>query len=157
MKLILEGQNLTCTTLKALAFAPEVDLTGQTLPINEFTADVETGEDIQTGQFARLLDGRDNLWARYWVTKAERKTLKLTSIRAQSPLVWLDRTRMPAKYLSGASLGGEIDYCFDGVADVVALHYGDLSALCLDHSWSMDFQPGGTMTHTLERVVYNLG
>ena len=119
MKLILEGQNLTCTTLKALAFAPEVDLTGQTLPINEFTADVETGEDIQTGQFARLLDGRDNLWARYWVTKAERKTLKLTSIRAQSPLVWLDRTRMPAKYLSGASLGGEIDYCFDGVADVV--------------------------------------
>ena len=44
-----------------------------------------------------------------------------------------------------------------GVADVVALHYGDLSALCLDRSWSMDFQPGGTMTHTLERVVPNYG
>lgn len=44
-----------------------------------------------------------------------------------------------------------------GVADVVALHYGDLSALCLDRSWSMDFQPGGTMKHTLERVVANVG
>lgn len=42
-----------------------------------------------------------------------------------------------------------------GVADVVALHYGDLAALCLDRSWTMDFQPGGTMTHTLERVVAN--
>lgn len=43
-----------------------------------------------------------------------------------------------------------------GVADVVALHFGDLSALCVDHSWSMEFRPGGTMTHTLERVVVNL-
>lgn len=42
-----------------------------------------------------------------------------------------------------------------GVADVVALHYGELSALCLDRRWSMDFQPGGTMTHTLERVIKN--
>lgn len=42
-----------------------------------------------------------------------------------------------------------------GVADVVALHYGDLAALCLDRSWTMDFQPGGTMMHTLERVVPN--
>ena len=44
-----------------------------------------------------------------------------------------------------------------GVADVVALHYGDLSALCLDRSWTMDFRPGGTMKHTLERVVANVG
>ena len=42
-----------------------------------------------------------------------------------------------------------------GVSDVVALHYGELSALCVDHSWSMEFRPGGTMTHTLERVVVN--
>lgn len=44
-----------------------------------------------------------------------------------------------------------------GVADVTALHFGELSPLCLDHSWSMSFRSGGTMTHTLERVVANVG
>lgn len=43
-----------------------------------------------------------------------------------------------------------------GVADVVALHYGDINALCIDKAWSMKLSVGGTMTHTLERVVYNL-
>lgn len=43
-----------------------------------------------------------------------------------------------------------------GVADVVALHYGEISAVCIDRAWSMDLTVGGTMSHTLERVVYNL-
>jgi len=43
-----------------------------------------------------------------------------------------------------------------GVADVVALHYGETNALCIDKAWSMSLSVGGTMTHTLERVVYNL-
>lgn len=44
-----------------------------------------------------------------------------------------------------------------GVADVVALHYGDLSALCIERAWTMELRVGGMMSHTLERVVYNLG
>lgn len=43
-----------------------------------------------------------------------------------------------------------------GVADVVALHYGELSALCIERGWSMQLQVGGTMSHTLERVVIAL-
>ena len=43
-----------------------------------------------------------------------------------------------------------------GVADVVALHYGEISAVCIDRAWSMNLTVGGTMNHTLERVVYNL-
>lgn len=43
-----------------------------------------------------------------------------------------------------------------GVADVVALHYGEISAVCIDRAWSMNLTVGGTMSHTLERVVYNL-
>lgn len=43
-----------------------------------------------------------------------------------------------------------------GVADVVALHYGEISAVCIDRAWSMNLSVGGTMSHTLERVVYNL-
>lgn len=43
-----------------------------------------------------------------------------------------------------------------GVADVVALHYGDINAICIDKAWTMTLTVGGTMSHTLERVVYNL-
>lgn len=43
-----------------------------------------------------------------------------------------------------------------GVADVVALHYGEISALCIERGWSMQLQVGGTMSHRLERVVIAL-
>ena len=42
------------------------------------------------------------------------------------------------------------------VNDVVALHYGDLTALCVERSFEMELRVGGSMTHTMERVVYNL-
>lgn len=44
-----------------------------------------------------------------------------------------------------------------GVADVVGLRYKELSAVCVEHAWEMELTPGGNMTHTLERVVTNLG
>lgn len=42
-----------------------------------------------------------------------------------------------------------------GVADVVAIKYGDIASLCIERAWSMELRVGGGMTHTLERVVYN--
>ena len=86
------------------------------------------------------------------------KTVQVRNIASQADLqAYADRLRNESM-LRGETIQVETALLPGfGVADVVALHYGDLSALCLDHSWSMDFQPGGTMTHTLERVVYNLG
>lgn len=43
-----------------------------------------------------------------------------------------------------------------GVGDVTAIKYGDLMAICIERSWSMDLRVGGLMTHNLERVVLNL-
>lgn len=43
-----------------------------------------------------------------------------------------------------------------GAADVTAIRYGDLSAVCVEHAWTMELAPGGTMTHELEKVVINL-
>lgn len=43
-----------------------------------------------------------------------------------------------------------------GVADVTAIRWGELSAICIERSWEMSLQVGGTMRHTLERVVYNI-
>lgn len=44
-----------------------------------------------------------------------------------------------------------------GVADVIGLHYGELSAICIERAWTMELRVGGTMTHEMERVVVNLG
>lgn len=44
-----------------------------------------------------------------------------------------------------------------GVADVTALHYGDLSAVCIEREWTMQLQVGGRMDHVLERVIPNFG
>ena len=44
-----------------------------------------------------------------------------------------------------------------GVRDVTAIEYGDTFEICLETAWTMDLQIGGRMTHTLEKVVLNLG
>lgn len=44
-----------------------------------------------------------------------------------------------------------------GVADVTAIHYGDLAAVCIERAWSMELRVGGSMQHTLERVVAQIG
>lgn len=44
-----------------------------------------------------------------------------------------------------------------GVNDVVAFHHEDETSICIERAWSMTLMTGGIMTHTLEKVVYNLG
>ena len=43
-----------------------------------------------------------------------------------------------------------------GVGDVTALHYGEFTGICIERSWTMELRVGGTMTHTMEKVVLNL-
>lgn len=44
-----------------------------------------------------------------------------------------------------------------GVNDVTSIRYGELFAVCIERAWSMTLTVGGEMTHTLEKVVINLG
>lgn len=44
-----------------------------------------------------------------------------------------------------------------GVNDVVAFHHRDETSICIERAWSMSLTSGGIMTHTLKKVVYNLG
>ena len=44
-----------------------------------------------------------------------------------------------------------------GAEDVTAIHYGDVFGICVEKAWDMQLAPGGKMTHTLEKVVINLG
>lgn len=43
-----------------------------------------------------------------------------------------------------------------GVGDVVGLNYKDVMSVCISQGFEMELRVGGTMTHTLERIVYNL-
>ena len=44
-----------------------------------------------------------------------------------------------------------------GVGEITALRFGDVFAVCRERAWTMNLQPGGTMTHTLERQVLQIG
>ena len=44
-----------------------------------------------------------------------------------------------------------------GVGEITALRFGDVFAVCRERAWTMQLQPGGTMTHTLERQVLQIG
>lgn len=43
-----------------------------------------------------------------------------------------------------------------GIGDVVSLHYNDVHVVCISRSWNMTLKAGGTMTHSLEKIIYNL-
>lgn len=42
-----------------------------------------------------------------------------------------------------------------GVDDVVGLKYGDFMEICIEKGWTMNLGIGGTMQHTMERVIIN--
>lgn len=44
-----------------------------------------------------------------------------------------------------------------GVGDVAGLIDGDQMDVCIERAWSMELRVGGTMQHTLEKVVISLG
>lgn len=43
-----------------------------------------------------------------------------------------------------------------GVEDVCSVAFEDLTGVCVEHEWNMQLQPGGVMSHKLEKVVVNL-
>ena len=102
----------TYTSVKALTFAPETTLTCDSLPINEFSADLHTGDDVEIGQYAELRDDLDTLWARYWLVYAEHIDRQTLRIRAQSQLKLLDRSVLSARMYSGASIASVLEELF---------------------------------------------
>ena len=97
------------TTLRNLSYSPQVDMIGDTVPINEFSVDIVTDDAITTGQYAELYDDLDNLWARYWIDYAELSGDDAVHIRAQSDISVLDGVTLDAVMYSGAAIGDVLD------------------------------------------------
>ena len=85
--------------IRSLSFAPEADPTGQSLPINGFSATLALAEgaEIPTpGAWARLEGDDGRLWANYYVTEAAKLDARTLYLAAQSPLRLIDRDALPA-------------------------------------------------------------
>lgn len=130
MKLRISGSDYD--RVRALEFAPEADLSGRTLPINGFTAEViAAGSAIEPGAVAALYDDGGNLWARYYVTHAVRVEGGAVRLRAQSPLILIDRDVLPATMYQATPVADVLSDVFRNTASglgarVYALH-ADLS------------------------------
>lgn len=107
----------TYSKLTNLKFDPTADVTGSEVPINEFSVDIITEDEIDTAQFAFLYDDRDILWAKYWIIFADRADKNTVRVRAQSTLKLLERRMLDPVMLNGAP-----------VADIVAQIFAELGA-----------------------------
>ncbi len=98
--------NTDYATIKSLSFAPQVSLTLDSLPIDEFEVDIITDDSISIGGYAELYDDLNEMWARYYLVYAERVDRETVHIRAQSRIELLDRFKMrPIMYTNAAASG----------------------------------------------------
>ena len=112
--------NKNYTRLFDLSFDPQADITGAEIVINQFVVTIKTDDTINVGDTACLYDDLDNLWAKYRITDADRYDEFSCKVVAKSPVLLLDRKKLPAKMYSSMSVAsavaevmGDIPYTID--------------------------------------------
>lgn len=99
--------------LKNLNFAPQVDLTGNTMPINEYTVDVITTDDIPVDVITcTLYDDRDLPWAYWPISKVQRLAPNCVRVTAQSWLGKLEHVELEAVMYQNTPATSAIAACF---------------------------------------------
>ena len=147
------------TRISGPSFAPSVDLTGSSIPVNTFEVSIKTDDVIEIGAYAFLYGDDDTLWAKYWVTYAEREDAEKVKLRAKSDVWLLDRMKLAAKYYSNAALSDVLDETIlrdSGTVGVVAqMDY------TLDSSFSgvkiTGYCPEQTARERLLWIVFSIG
>lgn len=139
----------TYTKIDGLNFAPQTDITGGKLPLNEFSCDIITEDDIDAGTTAYLYDDRNTLWAQYRLTYSEHKDTCTVEIRGRSTLTFLDRDELPAVMYSAKS-----------VQTLIGELFGTVS-YTLDSSFSSEtvtgFCPKQTARQRLQWICFVIG
>lgn len=110
MRIIID--NNVYVKIKTLRFDPQADLAGSSVVVNRFNADIYTEDEISVGVNAYLKDDLGKLWAKYWITRAERIDKTTMRIEAQSIILLLDRFDMPAKMYENESITEAITEVF---------------------------------------------
>lgn len=110
--MVIKIGSTTYTDLKSLAFAPETDVAGVQVSINEFSAELITTDTIPNGAVAELRDDLNQLWASYWIVDAKRLDAATVQITARSKIHLLDRRTMPAVMYNITTLGAILQDVF---------------------------------------------
>ena len=111
----------TYTSISDLQFNPETDVIGSTVPVNEFWVNIRTDDTIEVGSGSRisLYDDLDNLWARYWITFAERIDKYTVRVHGESILRMAERHKRPARMFNGVLFSSAISDTITWTGDVI--------------------------------------
>lgn len=84
--------------------------------------------------------------------------VKVKNIASQSALQSYANNLLSESMIGGETVNIET-YLMPGlgVDDPVAIAAEDVDGIWIERAWKMELKPGGKMTHTLERVVLNIG
>ena len=86
------------------------------------------------------------------------EVVNVNNIESQTALQNYANRLLYESMTTGETIEVETNLLHDfGVEDVTAIEYDDTFGICIEKSWSMNLNAGGTMMHTLERVVMNIG
>lgn len=106
----IESGNYQITNL---SFSPQVDLTGNSLPVNEYTCDVILPSPIPgTLSSATLYDDMDQRWCSFPITGANQITSKCLRLTCSSWLKRLDDRQLAEVVYVNESAANAIDECF---------------------------------------------
>ena len=96
-----------------LNFAPQTDLTGNSLPINQYSIDIMTTDDIPVEAITHsLYDDRDLLWTDWPITKVQRLAPNCVRVTATSWLNKLDNRQLNAVMYQSEPASSAIGACF---------------------------------------------
>ena len=139
--------------IKDLSFAPQTDLSGNSMPVNEYTCDVILTEPLPgdlTGG-ARLYDDRGRLWSAWLLTKIDMVSEKCLRVTASSWLKRLEYIDLSARMFTGESASVAIAECFGTYSS-----YYTLSSAIANKTVS-GFAPAQTARERLTWLLFVLG
>lgn len=99
--------------VKNLSFAPQVDMTGNSMPVNEYTCDVITTDEIPAECIGhRLRDELDQSWAEWPLRKVVRVAANCWHVTASSWLKALEHTELEPRMYEEVTASAAIAECF---------------------------------------------
>lgn len=99
--------------IKNLSFSPQVDLTGNSMPINQYTCDVITADEIPVDCVGhRLRDARGLSWAGWPLTHVQRIAANCWRVTASSWLWGLQYIELEAKMYTTETAAEAVAECF---------------------------------------------
>ena len=149
--------NVNYTEIRNLSFSPETDITGSSIPVNQFFVEIKTTNIIGVGINAYLYDDGGDLWAKYWITESVVVDEGWYKVTAQSIILLLDRFTLPAVVYSGESVTNVLNTIFSTIASV----YPGETVYTLDPALSSatvtGYCPEQTARERLLWVIFSIG